>query len=132
MTHGASEMKSAPGEPFQLLCALVLFLCRCLSPRSLGFSGLLLESSERCPSYTSCIWKQVSSSSTSRSLPRNMCELFHRSKKQEPGKYFMNQYWFMILINFFPWKGIFQPLLNLLIRFSTFFPYVLNWFHKHC
>lgn len=27
VTHGASEMKSAPWEPFQLLCALVLLLC---------------------------------------------------------------------------------------------------------
>lgn len=30
-----------------------------------------VESWERCPSYTSCIWKQVSSSSTSRSRPGN-------------------------------------------------------------
>lgn len=51
-----------------------LSLCWCLSPGSLGVSGLLLESWELCPSYTTCIWMQVSSSNTSRSLPGNRDE----------------------------------------------------------
>lgn len=89
--------------------ALSVSLHQCLSPGSLRFSGLLLESWELCPSYTSCIWKQVSSSNTSRSLPGNRDEFTWilwtipwKSPNQEAGKYFMNQCRFMILTNFFP------------------------------
>lgn len=55
--------------------ALSVSLCRCLSPGSLGFWGLLLDTWELCPSYTIYIWKQISISNTSsRSLSGNKGE----------------------------------------------------------
>lgn len=59
-------------------CALVLFLCTfagLFSQDPWFFSELLQECWKLCPSYISCIWKQVSrihSSNTSRSLSGNV------------------------------------------------------------
>lgn len=77
------------------------------------FSELLQECWKPCPSYTSCIWKQVPGSRvpTHPVACQEMWmdsvdyqEIFYRSPDQETGKYVMNHHWFMILASFFPWK----------------------------
>lgn len=68
VTHGVLK--------WSLLLGITAALCigalgRCFPSGSLGFSLLLWESWEVCPSYTSLVRNQVFSSNTSRSLPGN-------------------------------------------------------------
>lgn len=71
-----SEMKSAPWEPFQLLCILVLFLCPFadVCPQDPWGFHSLWESWEVCPNYTSSVRNWISGSNTFRSLPGNTDE----------------------------------------------------------